>query len=241
MIVVLQCAGTKRKDAPSLETAEGRQVQFVAKPQLAPRSLRRQAAHPDEASDTGPTWRDVLVSYNLKGTNPLGLLRAFELYAPPAAPTVYRDLVEGFGIEKVYILSAGWGLVRSDFLIPDYDITFAREVLKKDASKHRSAADNFSDFHQLPANVQDEIVFIGSKSYVRLFGHLTRSVRTRRTIYYNSSEAPKERGCRTLLFPSTNKRTWHYECAAELLHAIQRDRNSEGLQSLSSIKNAIVG
>jgi hypothetical protein len=46
-------------------------------------------------------------------------------------------LVEKFGIEKVFILSAGWGLIRADFLTPNYDITFSgsAEAFSDDAQR----------------------------------------------------------------------------------------------------------
>ena len=50
-----------------------------------------------------------LIRYNRQGLNPDGLFRGAELYKPP----VYRALVERSGWQNVFILSAGWGLIRS--------------------------------------------------------------------------------------------------------------------------------
>ena len=216
MIVVLQCAGTKREGAGKLQTESGKPVLFVAKPQLAVQTPEELLAHPDDASDFGRTWRDLLISYNASDANPLKLCRAFELYTPPAAPSIYQQLVHRLGFDNVYILSAGWGLIRSDFLTPDYDITFAREVLKKAPWKHRPGSE-FRDCRQMPDDIEDHVVFLGSKSYVGLFCSLTRSVRAPKAVYYNSSIPPKAVGCSVVRFESDNRRTWHYECAAELL------------------------
>ena len=49
--------------------------------------------------------------------NSLGLLPVYRLYANP----VYERLVDKLGVANVYILSAGWGLIRADFLTPSYD------------------------------------------------------------------------------------------------------------------------
>lgn len=213
MIIVLQCAGTKRAGAGSLVKSTGEQVTFLAKPDLAPLAWRNTAAHPDDRSDTGATWRELLVEYNSRQSNPLRLLRASDLYCPPAAPNIYRDLVTRLGPERVFVLSAGWGLIRSDFLTPDYDITFAREVLKKNPSKYRGPGDRFADFRQLPPDANEDIVFVGSKSYVRSFCELTSHIRAKRIVYYNSLTPPPASGCVLMPFPSANKRTWHYECA----------------------------
>lgn len=73
--------------------------------------------HPDDMSDYGWTWREALLKYNQdRPTNPLGLLPAWQLYDNPA----YGRLAERVGIEKMFILSAGWGLIRGDFLTPYY-------------------------------------------------------------------------------------------------------------------------
>jgi hypothetical protein len=62
-----------------------------------------------------------LIDYNENpGSNQLGLYPAFELYKND----IYRKLVDCFGIDKTFILSAGWGLIRASFLTPWYDITF---------------------------------------------------------------------------------------------------------------------
>lgn len=57
-----------------------------------------------------PAWRERLVDYNDAVTaNPDGLLPAYQLYTNP----VYQRLVDTFGLNSVFILSAGWGLIRS--------------------------------------------------------------------------------------------------------------------------------
>ena len=78
MIVVIQCAARKREDAGFLRTQEGKPVLFVADPSAAPASDTLIYARPDDSSDHGGSWRDVLVRYNDDpGSNPLSLLPAF--------------------------------------------------------------------------------------------------------------------------------------------------------------------
>jgi hypothetical protein len=102
-------------------SAGGRPVVFVANPELAPPDDSVSYARPDDISDSGKSWRDVLLEYNeTGGDNALGLCPGYQLYQN----RIYAQLVDRFGLRKVYILSAGWGLIRADFLTPHYDITF---------------------------------------------------------------------------------------------------------------------
>ena len=78
-------------------------------------------ASPDEQAEGEATWRRLVLAYNSSSSNnAFGLHKAYQLYQNPA----YEALVNKFGSKEVFILSAGWGLVRSDFLLPTYDITF---------------------------------------------------------------------------------------------------------------------
>src|SRR5262249_44149786 len=108
MIAVIQCAGSKRKSAGFLKMQDGRPVLFVAHPELAPPRANCIYMRPDDESDAEGTWRDRLLAYNASpGDNPLELLPAFELYEND----IYRALAKQLGVEKTYILSAGWGLI----------------------------------------------------------------------------------------------------------------------------------
>jgi len=79
-------------------------------------------ARPDDASDQGVSWRSLIWDYNkARARNPLKLYPAYRLYIDDA----YGALVKQFGITNTFILSAGWGLIRSDFLTPQYNITFS--------------------------------------------------------------------------------------------------------------------
>ena len=115
---------------------------------------------PDDMSDYGWTWREALLRYNQDlSHNPLRLLPAWQLYDNP----VYGRLFEKFGVEKFFILSAGWGLIRADFLTPYYDITFSPSA---DAYKCRRKTDRYEDFCMLPANINEDVLFFGGKDYL---------------------------------------------------------------------------
>ena len=80
MIAVIQCAARKRVDAGFLQLKDGRRVLFVADPTSAPPRDGWVYARPDDLSDDGTSWRDVLVRYNLSSRgNPLDLRRASDL------------------------------------------------------------------------------------------------------------------------------------------------------------------
>src|SRR5436309_1395951 len=101
--------------AGPFRTADGVAVRFVANPALAPSTPDVLHVRPDDESDEpGSTWRVRVLNYNetMSVENPWGLLSAHRLYSPPA----YAELVTRFGPDRVFILSAGWGLIRSTFL-----------------------------------------------------------------------------------------------------------------------------
>lgn len=175
MIVVMQCAKTKRAEAGHMRLADGRPVVFVAQPELAPARTGFVYARPDDIADTGRTWREELVIYNQQrnpdvadiplgrhvsgglgadpidhssdsAANPLSLLPAWQLYKNKT----YRLLADTFGPKNLYIFSAGWGLVRSDFMIPNYDITLSPNATGSDKYKRRRKDDPYDNFAMLP-------------------------------------------------------------------------------------------
>ena len=213
MIVVIQCAAGKQPHAGHLRTLDGRKVMFVAHPESAPADGNRIYARPDDISDRGDSWRTVLERYNTApGENPLGLLPARYLYRN----STYELLGQRFGPERLYILSAGWGLVRADYLTPNYDVTFSKAG-NVPQFKRRRNQDTYRDF-ELPSGVSDPIVFFGGRDYIPLFTKLTASATVPRTVFFagRRAEAP---GCklRRIGDPFTN---WHYQCAKEFLKLV---------------------
>lgn len=209
MIVVIQCAASKRTDAGHLVTCSGKPVEFVGSPNMAPRRSDRVYARPDDFREDGTPWRKVLQTYNENpGDNALRLCRAFELYKAET----YRRLVECFNIKSVYILSAGWGLIRSDFLTPHYDITFSSVA---DAYKRRHKKDHYEDYRMLPQETRDDVVvFFGGRAYLPLFCSLTDAIHGRRIVYFNSKGVPPVSGCEMRRFQKATRSTnWQYDCA----------------------------
>jgi hypothetical protein len=209
MKIVVQCAGSKDPLAGFFITASGQRIEFVAHPETAPHTPGLAYAHPDGDSDQeGQSWRSLVAEYNLhQGNNPFGLFPAYQLYSNEA----YRALVARFGSGQVFVLSACWGLIRSDFLTPHYNLT-----LKPGSEPHihRRLRDRYSDFRQLEDS-GEEVVFFGGKNYLPLFCELTDSFRSRRIVFYNSDCPPFVPGCALRRYPTTIRTNWHYACARD--------------------------
>lgn len=211
MIVVIQCAARKRLDAGRLVTAGGKPIEFVAHPELAPPDNTRVYARPDDLAEDGVSWRQKLSDYNKSpDTNPLHLLPAYQLYEHP----IYRRLADKCGVENFYILSAGWGLIRADFLTPPYDITFSQMGAPL---SRRSKYDDFNDYAMLSNPAGENILFFGGRSYVPYFDRLTESVSGEKIVYYNSANMPQLPHCILRRYETTTKTNWHYECADAFL------------------------
>jgi hypothetical protein len=211
MKIVIQCAASKEGEAGYF-MSDGQQIKFVGQPHQAPSDADYLFARPDDPSDeAGKTWRDLVADYNAApDKNRFGLFPAYRLYSNPT----YRTLVERHGVENVYILSAGWGLIRSDFLTPQYDITFSASA---DAYKRRKSRDRYRDFCQLPIDLKDEVVFFGGKDYLPLFCELTRLIPSKRIVFYNSKTLPDAPGCRLVLYDTTARTNWHYACVSDFV------------------------
>ena len=212
--VVIQCAASKDPNAGCLATADGKPVLFVADLATAPRGTEVEYRRPDDIAPSGLSWREELVKYNKTyrdtGANLLGLMPAWRLYANPA----YKHLVNQLGENKVFILSAGWGLISAPFLTPDYDITFSG---KAEAYKRRRKQDNWdTDFLMLPKNASHPIHFVGGRDYVPLFLRLTAETDAERVIHHVGYPPPPEPNCRVCRFETTRRTNWHYECAMTL-------------------------
>ena len=228
MIVVIQCAKKKRSDAGHLRRQDGMKVKFVADSTNASAEPGCVFAHPDDVSDTGATWRQVLAEYNANpANNPFGLLRAFELYKNAA----YCGLVKELGASKVFILSAGWGLIGASYLTPNYDITFNKKAKQKAPWTFRKQDDHFEDLRQLSNDTSEPVVFFGGRDYVPLFCKLTDGIGSKRTIFYRTgkltekaSQPPDAPGCALKAFPTNTSTNWHYERVKVFLDSIRASR-----------------
>jgi hypothetical protein len=226
MKVVIQCAASKKDGAGTLRTASGEQVVFVANPGLCDSvpAGKRFASPDDSSGENNDTWRDALKRYNAQPDNPHGLLRAADLYTPAEHEfrNLYRELADAFGWDNVFVLSAGWGLIRASFRLPDYNITFSRQAGRHRPWVWRSRRDNreWLDFNHLQdAQIsQDEpIHFFGGRDYLRLFYALVTNLRGRKIVHHRA-EVEHSVGFEYAEYTGSEKnRTWHYRAAKEFL------------------------
>ena len=125
--------------------------------------------------------------------------------------------METFGTDKVFILSAGWGLIAAHFLTPNYGITFSNSARKKNPyeclSKRYPLYPNFS---MIPKETSSHVVFLGGKDYIPLFCQTTMRI-ARRTVLYNAVVPPDAPGCVLQRYETSTRTNWHYECAQALI------------------------
>jgi hypothetical protein len=169
--------------------------------------------HPEDlVPNSKINWREYLVNHQ----NDENLLCAYDLYSK----NVYHVLHEKFK-QSLYILSAGWGLVHSEFKLPNYDITFSKNAELKTKRKMNGLI-NYNDFNQLNASENEDIIFIGSVDYLPLFFKLTENLKNRKLIFYFGigGNLPKPTlnidSFKFIRYESSNNRSWHYDLANDL-------------------------
>jgi hypothetical protein len=125
-------------------------------------------ARPDDVGEDGIPWRKVLLKYNEeRPANPLGLYPAWKLYDNKT----YGRLVDRFGFQNVFILSAGWGMISAEFLTPYYDITFNNKARNPQPYKYRRRTDRYDDFRMLPDSSTTDMVFSVARTIFRSSVH----------------------------------------------------------------------
>ena len=211
MKIMIQCAARKSPHARHLTDSNGARIMFVAKPEIAPPAQGLRYARPDHIAADGKSWveylREYNEQYNKHGNNPCQLTPAYQLYADSS----YKMLVNRYGTDNVFVLSAGWGLVNAKFLLPKYDITFSTEARGMNAYKRRYKHDDYGDLCMLRLEDNDALVFFGSKNYQSLFCKLTENYQGKRFAFYKSKYKPNMPGCE-LIKCENPARYWYYPC-----------------------------
>jgi hypothetical protein len=108
-------------------------------------------------------------------------------------------------VEKVFLLSAGWGLIRSDFLTPDYDITFSTSA---EPFKRRWKSDPYDDLNVLETRGSESVAFFGGKDDLPLFCELTQGCTGRRTAAFNSRSRPEAHGVELVRYQTRTRTNW---------------------------------
>ena len=206
MRIVVQCCAKKR--GGHVRRSNGTPVNFVAHPEYAVGSDLESHVHPDGPRDElNDSWRDFLSEYNESGQNPLGLMKAWQLYMP-AKHRIYERLVDRFRECNVFICSAGWGLIQSTFLTPYYDVTFSGK--EKDRYRRqliqRKKNDRFDDYNHLaPALGPNESVYLFlTNAYLPPYWDLMGTAGA----VWNAAE----------MYSGRKYTNWHYDYINELLN-----------------------
>jgi len=256
MIAVIQCAGSKQERP--LRDVRGTEIEFVALPDNA------NQFHPDSPIDGKSeyaifnrhgekTWRDFVVHYNdyfvKTGSNSQTLCNAVDLYTPKYKSqhemfasgkwqSPYKQLYESSKVSRTYILSAGWGLVRGDFLLPKYDITFSEKKNIEESRKRKNAQYEFKDFNHLLEDSlaatwdkNESIIFIGTKGhgtngYLPLFDKLTQCIDNKivmSDLVIPRIQQQKYKGRTEFVhmpepYPQKSYTNWQYQCVDFFLY-----------------------
>jgi hypothetical protein len=224
--LIFMCASSKK--FPKIDQILPKEIQFKAKSNpskniykpddLVPLAIQesiKKGLNNDITSLDKMTWRNLIELNSIQ--NFLNLRPAYDLYDKNYnRMDVYTALFKAFQ-DKFYILSAGWGLINAEFKIPSYDITFSQGQ-NIDPQIIRLEGDHYNDFNELSKKESNEdIVFIGSPSYLPSFYKLTKSLSNRRKIiFWKKSGTPSEfpapdKTYEFIKYQSNNNIAWHYE------------------------------
>jgi hypothetical protein len=210
--IIIQCSGSKNGEPWTVSGLNGIKVKFVSHPNPCEVTPGLELFRPDDVvPDHITTWRQYLSDYNKRKDNPDYLLKAGDLYQDKT----YRILIDKFGWENVYILSAGWGLIRSDFLLPYYDITFSHLA---DKCVRRYKSDIYQDYNQLkkePIHTDNEVYIFVGLDYHPLLNKLTENIPIKKYIFHKSKSLPRKTGFEYIYYRTNRVTNWHYSCAQD--------------------------
>ena len=207
MKIVISCSGSKNGENLIYKNNE---IIFVSSPD---KDSKNHFRPDDKIPNEDRTWRDYVIS----SQDSDNLLEAYKLYKHK----IYNLLYEKYGSD-LYILSAGWGIINSEFKIPKYNITFSKKVEK---ISRREWDDNFfKDFNHLKGkniNSNEKIIFLGGANYLKLFYNLTKDLPNQKIIFHRIFKPPQffkdEDKFKFIKCEIKAKTNWHYVCAEKLL------------------------
>lgn len=172
--------------------------------------------HPDNIiPNENITWRELIAGQDERED----LIACHILYSP----NIYRLLYERYQ-NDLFIFSAGWGIVRAEYKLPKYNITFSNGSNIPTYAR-RNNNDVFNDFNQLQGiNEGELIVLLAGKDYVLPFCQLTKDIPNKKIIVHTSQSILDNNPYLnnhnfSFLHYQTNTRTnWHYEFAKRLIN-----------------------
>lgn len=172
--------------------------------------------HPDDLiPNENITWRELIALQEIRDD----LKPTYDLYVPE----IYNSLFHNFG-NDFFIFSAGWGIVRADYKLPKYNVTFSTGNNIPNYSV-RNQNDFFNDFNQLEGiDIHEKIIFFAGKDYVLPFCQLTDHFPNEKIIIYKNNDVLINNPYLNnnnfqFIHYQTNRRTnWHYEFAQRLIN-----------------------
>jgi hypothetical protein len=207
-IPVLCCSGGKTVNQFFYN---GKQIKFVASPVNAPHNSALYCMPDDRIPNTGETWRDLVMKQEHDG-----LIPAYQLYWHE----VYRKLFRVYG-ERFYIFSAGWGIVRSTFKLPCYDITFSNAPGVEIWAK-RTPAMRWNDFNHLKEDAacfdgNAKIILFAGTGYVEPFCRMTSGIANTKIITHKAANPARYSGFEYCHCNTKAVTNWFYEAVENFL------------------------
>lgn len=209
--VVMICASEKK---PGGELIFNEQiVKFYAQSNIA----NNEFLPDNQIPNMEMTWRDFVLANQNQNIIPY---KAYELYKS----NEYCHLKNTFG-NRFFILSAGWGLVRADFRLPKYDITFSNSSKINKENKRAYNQPGYFDFNHLEdINDNEDIIYIGGKDYLDLFYALTQNLSNRKIIYWKAKDIPMPQvNLESFIFryyEIRKNQNWYYDLAKKIANGI---------------------
>ena len=115
----------------------------------------------------------------------------------------------------MFILSAGWGLVRADYLLPDYDITFSTQAALCNRRRRNDQYQDFNALRDCSITAGETIYFFGGKHYLELYHPMTSDIAARKVVYHAEAGPTRRPGYEYIAYPSFTN--WQYRCVKDFI------------------------
>lgn len=118
-------------------------------------------------------------------------------------------LADHFGVQNVFILSAGCGLIPE---LPNALLRPLPSSASAEVYKWWLQADGYRDLNRLPAGEAMTSSSSAGRDYLPQFCALTAVTKGKRIVFYSSAKPPSAPGCQLRPFHTSTRTNWHYGC-----------------------------
>jgi hypothetical protein len=133
----------------------------------------------------------------------------------------YNDLRKQFGYDKVFILSAGWGLVRGDTKIPFYNVTFSNQAEKECRITPVTRAKHDSVIYDV--GECDELHLFITPNYLKYWNYAfsqNMSIAKKTMLHWRKGQGCPTGNYNVLYDDCGEQRTnWHYTALSQFLES----------------------